>query len=306
MLKHSDSVSDVAALSEKTKPRSTPALATIPDLSGPKSTGQTHENDLAQVVIVCEPDLTNSMMGSIHPHGALYEKPVDLRESQSEHAQFRQVLRERGVMCLTVHQILLHDCDTDLRARQELEDLARSRLEYKLDTEHDLKDLSETDAYYLSDQYKRHVLETMSVAHLLDMVLCKPTVFLKPSYRDTGKSTFTHDTTIFCFTASYAFNPLTNMQYTRDQQITTAKGVVMGRLRSLQRKDEVELMEFCFRKLGLNIVGTVKEPGYLEGGDFYPAGENLCFIGIGLRSNLEASQQLMREDLFGTSRVAVV
>ena len=55
------------------------------------------------------------------------------------------------------------------------------------------------------------VLAEMSTDHLIDMILTIPTVYLKPSLRDTG------------FTASYMFNPLTNMQYTRDQQITTAK-----------------------------------------------------------------------------------
>lgn len=51
-------------------------------------------------------------------------------------------------------------------------------------------------------------------------------------------------------TASYTFEPLSNLVYTRDQQITTCKGIVMGRLRSQQRQKEVELMQYCFRKLG--------------------------------------------------------
>ncbi len=33
-------------------------------------------------------------------------------------------------------------------------------------------------------------------------------------------------------------------------QITTCKGIVMGRLRSEQRQLEVELMRFCHNKLG--------------------------------------------------------
>lgn len=36
-------------------------------------------------------------------------------------------------------------------------------------------------------------------------------------------------------------------------QITTCRGVVSGRLRSQQRQLEVELMRFCFRKLGVGI-----------------------------------------------------
>ena len=57
---------------------------------------------------------------------------------------------------------------------------------------------------------------------------------------------------------------------------------------------------------GVNIVGEVREPGYLEGGDFCPASADLAFVGVGLRSYFEAVPQLMEEDLFGSRRVAVV
>ena len=50
--------------------------------------------------------------------------------------------------------------------------------------------------------------------------------------------------------ATYSFQPLSNLVYTRDQQITTCKGIVMGRLRSPQRNLEVSLMKFCLQKLG--------------------------------------------------------
>lgn len=53
-------------------------------------------------------------------------------------------------------------------------------------------------------------------------------------------------------------------------------------------------------------MGEVKEPGYLEGGDFCPASADLALVGVGLRSNMEAVKQLMEEDLFGSRRVAVV
>lgn len=47
----------------------------------------------------------------------------------------------------------------------------------------------------------------MSVAQLIDVILINPTVHLTPSGRDTG------------FTASYTFQPLSNLVYTRDQQV---------------------------------------------------------------------------------------
>ena len=44
--------------------------------------------------------------------------------------------------------------------------------------------------------------------------------------------------------------------YTRDQQITTCKGIIMGRLRSPQRNLEVSLMKFCLQKLGTRPLRT--------------------------------------------------
>ncbi len=57
---------------------------------------------------------------------------------------------------------------------------------------------------------------------------------------------------------------------------------------------------------GLPIVGEIVEPGFLEGGDFFPLGPDLAMLGIGLRSNMEAAQQLMDGNLLGTRRFAVV
>lgn len=170
----------------------------------------------------------------------------------------------------------------------------------------------------------------MSTAQLIDTIMINPTVLLQPSGRDTG------------LTATYSFQPLSNLVYTRDQQITTCRGIVMGRLRSLQRQLEVDLMAFCFEKLGkglsmwvegvweflvytqyptshtctptipspphigLPVLGRIEAPGYLEGGDFFPAGHDLALVGIGLRSNMEACQQLMDQDMLGANRFAVV
>lgn len=57
---------------------------------------QVHENDLAQVVIVCEPEGASLMMGALHPRASLYERPVNLQEAQKAHASFRDLLRRNG------------------------------------------------------------------------------------------------------------------------------------------------------------------------------------------------------------------
>lgn len=57
---------------------------------------------------------------------------------------------------------------------------------------------------------------------------------------------------------------------------------------------------------GLPVVGEIEEPGFLEGGDYFAAGEDLALVGVGLRSNIEACEQLMNRDWLGTDRLAVV
>ena len=180
--------------------------------SGDFISGQVHENDKAEVVIVCEPDMASNIMGALHPAGSLYERPVNMRACTQQHEAFRAALRSNGVRCLTVRDILLYDTDSSVRARVELEDLAATRLRYELDPSCDERLLSASDRFYIGDEYKKQVLECMSTEQLVDVILCGPTVHVQPSYRDTG------------FTARYVFDPLTNAQFTRDQQVTTAKG----------------------------------------------------------------------------------
>ena len=59
-------------------------------------------------------------------------------------------------------------------------------LTYRLFDGCSLDDLEEKDRYYLSDEYKRTVLQHMSVPQLIDTILINPTVNVSPSYRDTG------------------------------------------------------------------------------------------------------------------------
>jgi len=228
---------------------------------------------------------------------------------------------------LTVRDILSYGVRSHMGARVDLELLAMRALSYTVAPGSTADEFGEADRAYLSDDYKRRVLEHMSINQLIDTILINPTVQLSPSRRDTG------------FTATYSFQPLSNLVYTRDQQVTTCRGVVMGRLRSSQRQLEVDLMRFCFNKLGLpvrkwrrwrerredeereaktkkltsfylsfqkQVVGAIEAPGYLEGGDFFPCGRGLAMLGVGLRSNVEAAQQLMTRDLLGTDALAVV
>jgi arginine deiminase len=149
--------------------------------------------------------------------------------------------------------------------------------------------------YYVSEEYKRTVLAELSTKQLVEIVLTRPTVTIRHSARDTG------------FAANYSFAPLSNLLFTRDQQITTERGIVMGRPASAQRALEVDVMQFVFNKLGYRVAGRVPdiEGMTLEGGDYIPAGD-IAFIGVGLRTSLSAVEWLLEHDLIGARRVAVV
>jgi hypothetical protein len=52
---------------------------------------QGHENEIAEVVIVCEPEQASLMMGGLHPRGSLFERPVNIDTAKQQHAEFRKV-----------------------------------------------------------------------------------------------------------------------------------------------------------------------------------------------------------------------
>ncbi|PRP87144.1 hypothetical protein PROFUN_01406 [Planoprotostelium fungivorum] len=257
--------------------------------------GQCSENQRANIIIVHEPDMP-AFMGALHPDGSLYEGTVDLFKAQKEHKNMVAVLQKNGVEVVRVRDVLKMDCEEDLRQRLKLEQLAAMHLTYKLDDSEGDKStlLSEHDWYLMSDQYKEKIISEMSIDQIVDLILTKPTISLRKADLNTA----------LCST-SVSFSPLSNLVFCRDQQITTNRGVVLGQLNSITRAPERVITRFCFNKLGMKIIGEIPEGGALEGGDFFPAGE-MCFIGLGLRTNWAAIHYCFNNDLFGSSLVAVV
>ena len=118
--------------------------------------------------------------------------------------------RGPGVTVLDVRDILILDTATSVGARLRLEEFAATRLVYQMDKTCESR-VRPGDDYYISNEYKTKVLQAMSAEQLVDIVMTNPTVTILPSGRDTY------------FTASYSFQPLSNVVFTRDQQVTTRK-----------------------------------------------------------------------------------
>lgn len=91
----------------------------------------------------------------------------------------------------------------------------------------------------------------------------------------------------------------------KDILVVTAAGPVLTRPAIPNREPETQVAEFCLQQLRLPLIGRIESPGTLEGGDLIPAGD-VCFVGVGLRTNFAAVQQMMRSDWFSCDRVAIV
>ena len=251
---------------------------------------QPTETSPAKSILVHIPD-KEIFMSTLHPAAALYEDVTDEVEVKKCFDELYNVLKEKNIELITVRSALKLNHDS-------LKKLAFELLNYKKD-EKFLGDTNEDFEKYVSDDYKRDVISKLSENQLIDVILNKPTLTLKP----TNLNTFIEST-------STNFDPLGNLIFCRDQQITTQKGVVIGRARSSQRAGEHKIMKTVFENLHSNLLGVLTEEydknAYLEGGDFYVAKKDLSMLGVGLRTSIEGADYLMSNDFLGTRYLAIV
>lgn len=218
--------------------------------------------------------------GVVHPAAGLYEKYFDIDKAAEEHRNYITMLRKRGCTVYTVTETLLN------MPHDKLVYLAEKALSYDISR----ISMSEREA----QEYKLEVLNSMSNADLVCVIINRPTVVLSESGINTG------------YTAEYVHNPLMNMYFLRDQSITTPKGHILCRMNSTQRFAEVDIIESCYEQLGQKAFYRISGgESYLEGGDYIPFG-TISLIGQGLRTNQNAIDELLENDCFGHDTVVVV
>jgi len=80
--------------------------------------------------------------------------------------------------------------------------------------------------------------------------------------------------------------------YCRDAALPTDFGWIIGRMGKKARMPENERMEAFIRKQGWPVLGRIREPGTLEGGDLAWLDQKTLLAGISYRSNPEGIAQL--------------
>ncbi len=270
-------------------------LAVIPTNSCDRprviKSGQVAEYHKAMTILMHEP--TEELFpGVIHPDAALFSDYFDIDKAAKEHANYRAELKKFGATVLTVREILLQGTlDKEGNAipgpaLDSLREFASQFLEYNTD--------SIPEEEKAQQRYKKMIIERANPKDLVRMIMLQPQVILSRTDTNTG------------FAATYAERPIMNIFFMRDQMISTARGIVIGRMNSPQRETENRVAEFCLDKIGMPPIYRISGEGaYLEGGDFLPFG-NTAFIGRGLRTTQAAIDQLMDNDLLGADTLVVV
>lgn len=220
--------------------------------------------------------------GVIHPYAGLFEYYFDVDRAAEEHRGYIEALEKNGIEVYTVRELLSEVPIEKLRL------YAMEALTY--DISH-LEGVGDVEAE--SEQYRRYVIGEMSRADLIRCILLRPTVTLYNTDNNTGVE------------AVYSHQPLMNLYFTRDQSITTPRGHIISQMNSSQRAFETEIITLCYEQLGVKPILAISGDGRLEGGD-YLRGDDISFIGCGMRTNIEAIKQIMDADAFGHNTIAVV
>ena len=229
------------------------------------------EYQKAQVILMHTPG-EELFQAVAHPAAGLFEDYLDVSKAAKEHEYYIGRLEHEGCKVYTINQIL-NDMSKD-----SLAILAFQSLTY------------EPENY----AYKHKVINEMSREDLIRCILYRPIIQLSETDKNTGLE------------AVYRQDPLTNLYFMRDQSIVTPCGVIMGRMNSLQRASEVELVRYCYTHLGIRPIYQVQGEGaYLEGGDYFPC-STVSLIGCGMRTTQVAIDQLLDHDVFGHDTVVVV
>ena len=255
---------------------------------------QPNENSPAKHILVHLPE-KEIFMSTLHPAASLYEDVTDYIKVKECFDNLKKILKEKNIELITVRSALKLN-------KTALKKLAFKSLKYEIaDNLNINKDSQEYKIFlnYTKNEYKQEIIDKLSDDQLVDIVLTNPKYILSPTNLNT-----------FIEPKSISFDPVGNLIFCRDQQITTKKGVVIGRTRSSQRAGEHIIMKQVFENLNSNIIGIVSkeydENAFLEGGDFFVVKDDYSLLGVGLRTSMKGAAYLMEKDLLGTRYMGII
>jgi N-dimethylarginine dimethylaminohydrolase len=85
---------------------------------------------------------------------------------------------------------------------------------------------------------------------------------------------------------------LSDSVFTHDPSLMTDHGAIILSMGKAQRRDEPALHESTYKRLGIPVLGSIEEPGQVEGGDCVWVDRSTLAVGRGMRTNQSGIQQM--------------
>lgn len=219
------------------------------------------------------------------------DAPYDLTAVQWDHQNYRFLLEARGIDVVSLRDALTKGTmdaagePLEGAALQRLRDLAGDALMYAF--------APAVDEERRSALLRRRevILQGAHPEVLVDLLFLRPVV----------RAGFGGDPSLL----EFGIRPAVAAHFVRDGLMATAAGAVLGRASEPSRRWENRLMALALEQLGTRPIAEVRAPGYLEGGDFIPAGD-FALLRIGPATNREAFRQLFAAHAFGVQETALV
>jgi arginine deiminase len=227
-----------------------------------------------------------------HKDAFLFNDPIDPSKIASCHTTFCNAIREASnARIWGIREVL-----SQLPVRRLREFIiSQSGFKFRITPDIDLSHKA------LQQEYLEESLSGLSKDRLIDLVMLHPQITVDVTLE--FKAGRTEPKFVI---REIPIEPLANLVFTRDQQIVTAGGVVIGRFGAPQRRAETEIMALVWEQLGVNPIARLKGLCELEGGDFFPLGKDLALLGVGQRTNVETVEMIVQSDVVRSSRIVVV
>jgi arginine deiminase len=240
-----------------------------------------------QAVLLCAPR-TETLAGVLAADAASFRRPFSPAAARREHDAFRRLLGEHRIRTIDIREALGSRAHV---GPNELRTWARSAIEHEI-----AADVTPDGRKRIAAQFDE-LLAIAEPSDLVEMLLLRPSLTIAPHPQALNQTRALH--------VQLALRALSNAFYLRDPLMTTAAGVVVGRMRLDVRAPENDLAEKVLASLGLTPLYRVSAPGTLEGGDFIPCG-TFALQGVGLLTNRAGVEQCLAARAYGRVEVALV
>jgi arginine deiminase len=244
-----------------------------------------------RTVMVHRPDLAHERLSPSNAHELLFDDVIWVRRARQEHDAFVDLMRERGVEVLLVHELLTQT----LEDREAREWLLSRRLRPEEVTVMFTQPLTEWLTEIPADELATKLTGGVTVQELPDEIRTT----IGPALKSTD----------------FVLPPLPNQLFTRDPSAWLYGGVSLNPMfwpaRQLETLNVEAIYRFHprFRDAGFPIWfgGADHDWGNarLEGGDMMPAGDGVVLIGMGERSTARAVS-ILAKNMFEANAARLV